>query len=366
MKLTDLAIRKLPLPRRGQKIYFDEALPSFGIRCSQKSKSFVVIYGHQRHLKTLGRFPAKSLSEARREAMHYLGRNRPRSVSMSYVGALNAFLEDAEAKNRPNTVREYRRYLNRLDFEGDVEAITRQHLRAHIEAPHALMAFKVFFNWCVRNEFTDRNSLAGERPRYNAPKARVLTREELKAVWSYEEPPFSDIVRLLILMGQRRTETSLISADWIDGDLITFPAEVTKNRREHTIPYGELSGSLLPPRPFAGWSKAKAGMDRTVDIPPWTLHDLRRTFATMHAEIGTPIHVTERLLNHVSGTLSGVAAIYNRHTYLSEMRLAVANYEAHLQSLVGGKDAKDRPGDRSDGPSWADFDGPGRRNDRRS
>ena len=41
-----------------------------------------------------------------------------------------------------------------------------------------------------------------------------------------------------------------------------------------------------------------------------TLHDLRRTFAIILASIGTPLRIIERLLNHVSGTISGVAAIY--------------------------------------------------------
>ena len=52
------------------------------------------------------------------------------------------------------------------------------------------------------------------------------------------------------------------------------------------------------------------------------------------ARLGTPIYVTERLLNHVSGTISGVAAIYNRHSYKGEMKTAIANYEEHLAALL--------------------------------
>lgn len=69
-------------------------------------------------------------------------------------------------------------------------------------------------------------------------------------------------------------------------------------------------------------------------IPPWTLHDLRRTFATNLAALQTPVHVTEKLLNHVSETVSDVAAIYNRHTYMDEMREAVTAYENYLQKLL--------------------------------
>ena len=52
------------------------------------------------------------------------------------------------------------------------------------------------------------------------------------------------------------------------------------------------------------------------------------------AELGTPIHVTEKLLNHVSGTLSGVAGVYNRYTYATEMRSAIEAYETRLQALI--------------------------------
>jgi hypothetical protein len=58
------------------------------------------------------------------------------------------------------------------------------------------------------------------------------------------------------------------------------------------------------------------------------------TSATTHAKIGTPIHVTEKLLNHVSGTIIGVAAVYNRHSYMEEMRAAVSEYDVYLKSTL--------------------------------
>ena len=51
------------------------------------------------------------------------------------------------------------------------------------------------------------------------------------------------------------------------------------------------------------------------------------------AMLGTPLHVTERILNHKSGTISGVSAIYNRYTYMEEMKHAMHTYENHLRSL---------------------------------
>jgi integrase len=69
----------------------------------------------------------------------------------------------------------------------------------------------------------------------------------------------------------------------------------------------------------------------------YTLHDLRRTFSSQLASLGTPIHVTEKLLNHVSGTVSGVAAVYNRYSCAAEMRAAVEAHEARLVELLAEK-----------------------------
>ena len=61
-------------------------------------------------------------------------------------------------------------------------------------------------------------------------------------------------------------------------------------------------------------------------IPHWTLHDLRSTFATLASEkLGAPMHVTDRMLNHVgSSTRAKIARIYNR-SELFEPRQEISN-----------------------------------------
>src|SRR5207302_11256257 len=89
-----------------------------------------------------------------------------------------------------------------------------------------------------------------------------------------------------------------------------------------------------PTQPFNGWSKNKSALDKASGVQNWTLHDLRRTFATKLASLGVAQPVTEKLLNHVSGLHSGVSGIYNRHSYWEEMKAAIAAYEAHLTQLL--------------------------------
>jgi integrase len=98
---------------------------------------------------------------------------------------------------------------------------------------------------------------------------------------------------------------------------------------------GSKSKSDGSPRTFNGWSKAKTALDKLSGVTDWTLHDLRRTYATNMARLGCPPHIIEALLNHATGQISGVAAIYNRHSYLDEARPWVEKYEAHIQTLLG-------------------------------
>jgi len=64
-KLSALAIERLPHPDSGSKKYWDTVLPGFGIRVSARSKSYFVMFGQDRRLKTLGKHPAVSLKQAR-------------------------------------------------------------------------------------------------------------------------------------------------------------------------------------------------------------------------------------------------------------------------------------------------------------
>jgi integrase len=73
--------------------------------------------------------------------------------------------------------------------------------------------------------------------------------------------------------------------------------------------------------------------------PPWTLHDLRRTFASGCAKLGIAVHVVEAALNHRSGSLRGIAAIYNRYSYDTEKRAAMAAWARHIQAIVSGETA---------------------------
>ena len=229
------------------------------------------------------------------------------------------------------------------------------------EQNHAFIAARVFFRWAARNRLIERSPLEDmSLPAASRSRERVLTEAELSEIYRTARVhpyPYGAIISLLLLTGQRRGEIASLKWGWIDAEAqtITLPSTITKNKRAHTFPYGHTAASVLEEIPelgeyifpatrshvrgkattiFNGWPKAKVFFDKELEnVEPYTLHDLRRTFSSTLAALGTPIHVTEKLLNHVSGSLSGVAAIYNRHTYMDEMRQAIHTYENHLISL---------------------------------
>lgn len=368
MRLTDILIKSLKVPASGQKTHFDDALPGFGVRVSQGgSKSFVVMFGPERRLKTIGRYPELSLADARREAKRVQVEALtavaplPRHEPVPFDTARARFLADSKLRHKERTYTDYDRLLRRhFSYDKDIDALSRADIVTSIEKlaatpseqHHAFVAIRAMMNWCVKRAILDHSQVPGLTFR-STTRSNVLSDTDLKAVYHRAIAtgyPYGSIVQLLILTGQRRGEIAALRRSWIEDELIVFPAGFTKNKREHRCPLSPLAQALIkslpdigdmlfpargvPDHPFNGWGKSKERFDKPLEVAAYTLHDLRRTFSSNLARLGTPIHVTEKLLNHVSGTVSGVAAIYNRYSYLDEMRAALALHDEHLAKLT--------------------------------
>jgi integrase len=362
---TDVAISRL----RTEGMYYDEATPAFGIRVGKHRKSWFVVRGRERSRKYFGRYPDKSLADARKEAKALLTQPVRKNERVTFQAAYELWTVAIEPK-KPRTQRDYNRLIKRhflpklkvkklvdLTFEdvtGCVEDIPAG------EANHALAVAHIFLRWCVRppRRYIPHNPLEGIQIQPPKKRKRVLPDGELNKVWKAAEKqgyPHGTVVQLLILTGQRRGEIANLRRPWINEKerTITLPEWVTKNSKEHCFPYGDkvaevLAGvprlnstDLLFPsrvsdeRPFSGWGKYKEELDGLSEgVDHYTLHDLRRTYRTIHGQIGTSAHIGERLINHVAAVTTEVERIYDRHKYIAEMRAAVANYEAHLSTVL--------------------------------
>ena len=223
------------------------------------------------------------------------------------------------------------------------------------------------FRWAVGRGDLERSPCEGmETPVAARARDRVLSDAELLRVWTAAGDSgklFGPIVRLLIATGQRRSEVSVLS--WVELDqataMWTLPGIRAKNDEENIIPLNALAVTVLdgiaggkkwPKRglvfatsggkAFAMHFKGKARLDRAVaadghdEMPHWRLHDLRRTLATGMQRLGVRFEVTEAILNHVSGSRSGVAGVYQRHNWRDEKRTALDAWSSKLQSLIDG------------------------------
>ena len=147
---------------------------------------------------------------------------------------------------------------------------------------------------------------------------------------------YSDIVRLLLLTGQRRGA----EIDFATG-MIVLPAERVKNSREHSLPLSRQALVILERQPrrnssdfvfdgFNDWDNAKQRLDQRLGIAPWRVHDLRRTCATNLGELGVQPHYIEAILNHYSGHRAALAGVYQRAKYEPEMRAALQKWADYV------------------------------------
>jgi len=86
--------------------------------------------------------------------------------------------------------------------------------------------------------------------------------------------------------------------------------------------------------PVKGFSKAKVKFDKESGVTGWTFHDIRRSFATHATErLGISPVVVDKVQNHVTGALRGVAAVYQRGEYLEQRKAAMSAWAEFLAGL---------------------------------
>lgn len=344
LALTDITVQRLQATDE-RLIYWDEHLPAFGLRVYKRAKSFVIMRGKDRRLTTLGRYPDLTLKNARNLAKIELAQEAV-GPQKKVEPAITEFLDDAKRRVTPGTHGQYEHYLNAFEFKGSVADISKTEIRKRLarldDRPTAQnMAYatlRAFLNWCLRQEYIDKHPLLALNVPNSIPsRERVLKDDELRAVWDATHDVgssgtriFNRIVRVLMLTGQRRMEIANLKEVT---DVMTFTS--TKNKLTHTVPITPLvMEHLQVPFVFNDWSGCKHRLDTRCGVKDWVLHDLRRTFSTNCAKLGMPIHITEKILNHRSGTVSGIVRVYNRYSYLPQMLEALLTHESHIRKIV--------------------------------
>jgi integrase len=233
-----------------------------------------------------------------------------------------------------------------------------------VTAGRARSALSSVFVWAMRQGYMGANPhnpvAVTENPDDAPSRDLVLSDVELAQVWREAgDDNFGRIIKLLILTGARREEIGGLCWTEIDRETgtITLPKERVKNRREHVLPITPLAAEILDAVPqvaervfgvrsangFNGWDAAKKALDKRLagklkgKSAGWRAHDLRRSLATWLGENGVEPWTIESLLNHWSGSRSGIAAIYNRAKHTLQVRAALSLWDDHLRSLIEGR-----------------------------
>ncbi len=349
---------------------------------------------------TFGRYPGIGLADARKQAQEVMRLAAegidPRHVEEEkrlkrQVNIENTFgrlaeqfmAKHVETNLRATTVREYQRILfgndtakwrarpvNSIKKRDVLELMDAIDARGSKSAAALSLAYlRKFFNWCADREIIESSPMERIRLGRNLrSRERVLSEVELRLIWAAfdaETGLFGPLFQLLLLTGQRRNEVAGMRWEELreldtDQAIWEIPGQRTKNRRTHLVPLTARAGAIITamPRtgpcvfsstgdkPVSGFSKSKARVDqRLADfaemsdqpvMPPWRLHDMRRTMVTsMNEYLGVAPHIVEAVVNHVTGAAkAGVAGVYNRALYMDERLNALECWDQYIRKHV--------------------------------
>jgi integrase len=242
------------------------------------------------------------------------------------------------------------RDITRRDIRERVEAIAE---RAPIAANRVVALLSKMFTFALDREIiTTSPAVKITRPGTEQKRDRVLTHDEIRTFWTETEAleaPMRAFFRLRLLTAQRGVEVGTMK--WPDLDLEngwwTIPATVAKNKLSHRVPLSQAVIDMLTALPRhkhtkyvldgARGKRQQAEAAATFTIKDFRGHDLRRTAASLMAGSGTSRLVISKILNHVE---TGVTAVYDRHSYDAEKRIALDNWARTLNDILKKKDGK--------------------------
>ena len=383
-KMTKSNIDTLPIGK-SDVVYWDVGCPGFGVKVTPKGrKVFVVLYrtggaGSRLRKYTIGPYGRVTLHQAQVAAQKVFaakleghdpaGEKREakrRIVADRVDDLLEAYIAQHVSQRRSGgeISRLLRREIGKVWGSRSIHEITKRDVvevitaieqrGAPIAANKTLKTLKTFLRWCVGRAVLDQSPADGiPLPAKEISRDRILADYELAQVIIAARKiggPYGGIVELLSLTAQRREEVARVTSDEfeIERRIWTLPKSRTKNGKPHIVhlsneaiivlsranKIGSFVFSLYGTKSFQGFSQAKRELDELSGVKDWRLHDLRRTCVSGMARLGIPPHVADKILNHQSGTISGVAAVYQRHDFLAERREALERWGAHVANIV--------------------------------
>ena len=373
--LTDRSIRGLK-PRERQYEIADGKVRGLSLRLlpsGLKTWSYRYRIGRRWRRVALGPFPGVSLADARDLAEDHLlevkkggdpsreKREQRRAEVDTFDGLARRYIEQHAKPNKRSWKEDQRRLAGMKHWRHrPATEITRRDVRELIEAkaveaPIAANRLRALlhkvFAFAVEREIVEFNPVTGTpRPGVEHQRDRVLTEDEIRILWKATEPgtgeeemsaSMSAFWRLRLVTAQRAVEVNTMR--WSDLDLDnavwTIPAERSKNKLTHRVPLSDLALEIITGLPHfddyvlagARGKRQQSEAGRLIPIDDFRGHDLRRTAASLMASAGVPRLHIGKVLNHAE---RGVTAVYDRHGYDNEKRVALDTWARKLTSII--------------------------------
>lgn len=329
----------------------------------------------------------RDVAEERKTAVREAAANQKGQVTVGHLADQFYDRYVANKLKHPGIVRSWvDRRIKPVIGKVPVSAVKPSHIDQLIQgvsreaptvAPKLLSRLKAMFNLGIRLGYMDANpagafesSDVGQRSK---PRERWLADSELAALmgamrtargWNMQN---TQAVRLLLMLAVRKNE--LLQARAEEFNLTTgvwhLPANRTKSKRPLAIPLpnqaqdairqllelGCGSEWLLPARKtqtrlvgHISSDTLNAGLKKAIqpqlpNVPPFTIHDLRRTARTHLEALGVDPYVAKRCLNH---SVKGLTGVYNRHDYFDQRKVALQKWANHLDSIERPLRARNR------------------------
>jgi integrase len=393
--LTDATVRNLKPPKLGdrprQHVYLDNIerglslvlVVSYG--GTKTFRALTYVNGKARTHK-LGTYPQMTVKQARAMAHDYW-ENPQKFAAQAKVGSFKDVADNWIKRhvdaNGLRSARDIKRQLNKYVYpkwkDRSFLEIRRRdvtELLEHIEDHHGrsarnhgrsqadvvLATIRGIMTWQQTrdDDYTSpivRGMKRDKRKPQDRQRDRILNDDEIRAVWTATDdmmPGFGALLRLCLLTAQRRQKIATMkSADVKDGvwkitvekrekgtagtlklpqialDLINSQPRIAGN------PYvfaGSHRGRRQGPPSFNSFSQHKAELDRMLPkMPPWVLHDLRRTARSLMSQAGVRPDIAERVLGHA---IPGVEGVYDRYSYEIEKGEALQRLARLIESIL--------------------------------
>jgi integrase len=349
-QFTDSLIRKLAIPKAGNKIHYDPSTPGFGCRVTASgTRSFILNYvtraGRERRI-TIGSTINWRVTDARTEARRLKQLVDQGGDPLADVAAergaatvfdlIERFEEEHLARKRPGTAADYRLLLTKhvrphfgahakvADVKfSDVDALHRKITKtgATYSANRCIAVVSKMFSLAIKWGWRSDNPAKGIERNPEAKRKRYATAAELtrlsEALNAHDDQQAANIFWLCLFTGCRVGEA--MSAVWNHFDLTsgtwTKPGSTTKQKTDHAVPLSAPARQLLTnlhKRANSEWvfpadsasghrvavNKVWPQICKSARINGLRVHDLRHSYASQLASAGFSLPIIGALLGH--------------------------------------------------------------------